>query len=105
MRNILLTLAAVCLPTAHAFLPAPALTHVSARSNVVSGVSALSMMRHRCKTPHLALPADQRKALMRSLTTEVIRHGRITTTLARAKAIRSSVSIKFEIWVPFDFSC
>jgi hypothetical protein len=28
---------------------------------------------------------------MRSLTTEVIRHGRITTTLARAKAIRGSV--------------
>eukprot|EP00291_Cryptomonas_curvata_P024608 CAMPEP_0172163446 /NCGR_PEP_ID=MMETSP1050-20130122/7277_1 /TAXON_ID=233186 /ORGANISM="Cryptomonas curvata, Strain CCAP979/52" /LENGTH=101 /DNA_ID=CAMNT_0012833639 /DNA_START=141 /DNA_END=443 /DNA_ORIENTATION=+ len=49
------------------------------------------MMRHRCKTPQLSLPADQRKALMRSLTTEVIRHGRITTTLARAKAIRGSV--------------
>eukprot|EP00629_Pelagomonadales_sp_RCC1024_P016662 CAMPEP_0119259382 /NCGR_PEP_ID=MMETSP1329-20130426/223_1 /TAXON_ID=114041 /ORGANISM="Genus nov. species nov., Strain RCC1024" /LENGTH=150 /DNA_ID=CAMNT_0007258761 /DNA_START=63 /DNA_END=515 /DNA_ORIENTATION=- len=33
----------------------------------------------------LALPADQRKALLRSLTTEAIRHGRITTTHTRAK--------------------
>ena len=33
----------------------------------------------------LALPADQRKALLRSLTTECIRHGRITTTHVRAK--------------------
>ncbi len=52
-------------------------------------------MRHRCKTPQLSLPADQRKALMRSLTTEVIRHGRITTTLARAKAIRGSVRFPY----------
>jgi large subunit ribosomal protein L17 len=28
---------------------------------------------------------------MRALTTEVIRHGRITTTLHRAKAIRGEV--------------
>ena len=39
----------------------------------------------------LGLPADQRKALLRSLTTEVIRHGRITTTLHRAKAVRGEV--------------
>ena len=39
----------------------------------------------------LSLPADQRKALLRSLTTEVIRHGRITTTLHRAKAVRGEV--------------
>jgi hypothetical protein len=30
----------------------------------------------------LSLPADQRKALLRSLTTETIRHGRITTRAA-----------------------
>ena len=29
---------------------------------------------------------------MRALTTEVIRHGRITTTLHRAKAIRGEVT-------------
>jgi len=45
-------------------------------------------MRHRNKLKKLGLPADQRKALMRSLTTEVIRHGRIKTTLIRAKAVR-----------------
>jgi large subunit ribosomal protein L17 len=39
----------------------------------------------------LGLPADQRKALMRSLATEIIRHGQIKTTLIRAKAVRSEV--------------
>jgi large subunit ribosomal protein L17 len=48
-------------------------------------------MRHRCRVPQLGKPADQRKALMRALTTELIRHGRITTTKVRAKAIRSEV--------------
>lgn len=46
-------------------------------------------MRHRCRVPQLSKPADQRRALLRSLTTELIRHGKITTTLARAKALRS----------------
>jgi len=45
-------------------------------------------MRHRCRVPQLSKPADQRRALLRSLTTE-LRHGKITTTLARAKALRS----------------
>lgn len=48
-------------------------------------------MRHRCRVPMLGRPADQRKALLRSLTTEIIRHGRITTTLVKAKAVRSEV--------------
>ena len=48
-------------------------------------------MRHRCKVKMLGLPADQRKALMRSLATEIIRHGQIKTTLIRAKAVRSEV--------------
>ncbi|HEY9696508.1 MAG TPA: 50S ribosomal protein L17 [Trichocoleus sp.] len=46
-------------------------------------------MRHRCRVPQLGKPADQRKALLRALTTELIRHGRITTTKIRAKAVRS----------------
>jgi large subunit ribosomal protein L17 len=46
-------------------------------------------MRHRCRVPQLGKPADQRRALLRSLTTELIRHGRITTTKIRAKAVRS----------------
>ena len=39
----------------------------------------------------LSLPADQRKALLRSLTTETIRHGRITTTHTRAKEVQKHV--------------
>jgi len=46
-------------------------------------------MRHRCHVPQLGKPADQRKALLRALTTELIRHGRITTTKVRAKAVRT----------------
>ena len=34
-------------------------------------------------------PADQRKALLRGLTTQLIREGRVTTTRARAKALRN----------------
>jgi large subunit ribosomal protein L17 len=48
-------------------------------------------MRHGCRVPQLGKPADQRKALLRALTTEVIRHGRITTTKARARAVRGEV--------------
>lgn len=48
-------------------------------------------MRHRCRVPQLSKPADQRRALLRSLATELIRHGRITTTLTRAKAVRPEV--------------
>jgi large subunit ribosomal protein L17 len=48
-------------------------------------------MRHRCRVAQLGKPADQRKALLRALTTELIRHGRVTTTKTRAKAVRSEV--------------
>lgn len=48
-------------------------------------------MRHQCRVPQLGRPADQRKALLRSLATELIRHGQIQTTQARAKAVRSAV--------------
>lgn len=48
-------------------------------------------MRHRRRVPKLGKPADQRRALLRSLATELIRHGRVTTTKARAKAVRSQV--------------
>jgi large subunit ribosomal protein L17 len=48
-------------------------------------------MRHRCRVNQLGKPADQRKALLRALTTEVIRNGRITTTKIRALAVRSEV--------------
>jgi large subunit ribosomal protein L17 len=48
-------------------------------------------MRHRCRVKKLSKPTDQRRALLRSLATELIRHGRITTTLVRAKVRRSEV--------------
>ncbi|MEM6837731.1 MAG: 50S ribosomal protein L17 [Cyanobacteria bacterium P01_C01_bin.120] len=46
-------------------------------------------MRHGCRVPRLGKPADQRRALLRSLTTELIRNGQIKTTKVRAKAVRS----------------
>ena len=48
-------------------------------------------MRHQLRVPKLGRPADQRKALLRGLTTQLIREGRVTTTKARAKAIREEV--------------
>ena len=46
-------------------------------------------MRHQLRVPLLSKPADQRKALLRGLTTQLIREGRVTTTKARAKALRT----------------
>ncbi len=48
-------------------------------------------MRHRCRVPQLGKPADQRKALLRSLATALLQNGQIKTTQARAKAVRSEV--------------
>ena len=46
-------------------------------------------MRHQLRIPLLSKPADQRKALLRGLTTQLIREGRVTTTKSRAKALRN----------------
>ena len=75
---------------ANAFLTLPSFAQVTNRAPA-SAVSSLTMVSPGKVMPKLGLPADQRKALLRGLTTEVIRHGRITTTLARAKAIREKV--------------
>ena len=45
-------------------------------------------MRHRCKVDHLGKPADQRKAMIRSMATSLFTHDEITTTLIRAKALK-----------------
>tara|TARA_B100000700_G_scaffold329793_1_gene452889 strand:- start:1067 stop:1417 length:351 start_codon:yes stop_codon:yes gene_type:complete len=45
-------------------------------------------MRHQKRLSLLGRPADQRKALLRGLTTQLIQEGRVTTTKARAKALR-----------------
>lgn len=49
------------------------------------------MIDHGNGFKRLGRAADQRKALLRNLTTEVIRHGRIRTTLVKAKALRKPV--------------
>lgn len=48
-------------------------------------------MRHGRRVPKLNRPPDQRRALLRSLTTQLLKHGRIKTTRARASAMRKYV--------------
>ena len=48
-------------------------------------------MRHQLRVPQLGRPGDQRKASLRGLATQLIREGRVTTTKARAKALRDEV--------------
>ena len=50
----------------------------------------VGMIRHRVKKHRLNRPSDQRKALVRGLTTHLLRNGRIKTTRAKAKAIVKS---------------
>merc|ERR1719387_2589783 len=50
----------------------------------------VAMIRHGVKLKKLSRPADQRKALMRSLTTELVRHGRIRSTLVKCKEVRTT---------------
>jgi len=45
-------------------------------------------MRHQTKKHTLGKAQDQRKALLRSLATELFTHGEIKTTMARAKALQ-----------------
>ena len=45
-------------------------------------------MRHLKKKAHLNKPADQRLALLKSLSRGLLLNGQITTTLSRAKALR-----------------
>lgn len=45
-------------------------------------------MRHRAKRHRLGRAQDQRKAVLRSLATELLRHDEIITTMAKAKAVR-----------------
>ncbi len=48
-------------------------------------------MKHRRKTPKLKRNAAQRKALLSNQAASLITHGRIRTTLAKAKALRPVV--------------
>uniref|UniRef100_A0A0D6R5M2 Large ribosomal subunit protein bL17c n=1 Tax=Araucaria cunninghamii TaxID=56994 RepID=A0A0D6R5M2_ARACU len=49
------------------------------------------LMRHGKRVPKLNRPPDQRRALLRGLTTQLLRHGRIKTTRAKARAMRKWV--------------
>ncbi|KAJ4978291.1 hypothetical protein NE237_009071 [Protea cynaroides] len=48
-------------------------------------------MRHGRRVPKLNRPPDQRRALLRGLTTQLLKYGRIKTTRARASAMRKYV--------------
>jgi large subunit ribosomal protein L17 len=80
---LFIVLLVVCVAHVTAFAP-------SATSGAF-GRGQMSMMRHGKKMNRLSRPADQRKALLRGLTTEVVRHGRIRTTLVKARALRKEV--------------
>nr|AAP79156.1 ribosomal protein rpL17 [Bigelowiella natans] len=76
------------------------MTNVAPSINVAPSTSLMTRnldsetavnMRHKSGFKRLGRPQDQRKALIRGLVTEVLRHGRITTTTVRAKAIRRYV--------------
>src|SRR3989338_1439934 len=48
-------------------------------------------MRHLKKRNRLSLPADQRKAVLRTLANSFFKYGEIKTTLGRAKAVQREV--------------
>ncbi|TQD84905.1 hypothetical protein C1H46_029518 [Malus baccata] len=58
---------------------------------IIDNGGRVSAMRHGRKVPKLNRPPDQRKALLRGLTTQLLKHGRIKTTRARASAMRKYV--------------
>ncbi|KAJ9534190.1 hypothetical protein QJQ45_006996 [Haematococcus lacustris] len=85
--------------------PLPASRTVVTSSSVLSGLQLgqqselsivvapsngmrVTMMRHGNKVKHLGRPADQRKALIRGLVTQLLTHGAIRTTKIKAKVIR-----------------
>ncbi|KAL1816872.1 hypothetical protein DCAR_0521274 [Daucus carota subsp. sativus] len=58
---------------------------------IIDNGGRISMMRHGRRVPKLNRPPDQRKALLRGLTTQLLKYGRIKTTRARASAMRKHV--------------
>ena len=88
MAALKLVVLSVCVALASAFVPMSApLSRPAVASPACSGIV---MIRHANKLKKLNRPADQRKALLRGLTTELIRHGRIKTTTIRCKELRKT---------------
>ncbi|KAF9614859.1 hypothetical protein IFM89_020956 [Coptis chinensis] len=58
---------------------------------IIDNGGRIYAMRHGRKVPKLNRPPDQRKALLRGLITQLLKHGRIKTTRARASAMRKFV--------------
>ncbi|KAL3649225.1 60S ribosomal protein L17 [Castilleja foliolosa] len=58
---------------------------------VIDNGGRFSAMRHGRKVPKLNRPPDQRRALLRGLTTQLLKYGRIKTTRARASALRKYI--------------
>lgn len=48
-------------------------------------------MRHKKKTPHLSRTSSHRKSMFANMAVSLIMHKRITTTLAKAKALRGYI--------------
>ena len=61
-------------------------------------------MKHKISQNKLSRGSSQRKALLRNLVTDTIKHGRITTTKARAKEARPLVEKMITIAKNKDFN-
>ena len=48
-------------------------------------------MRHQCKINHLSRKTAHRKAMIANMASSLVKHGRIQTTLAKAKVLRPFV--------------
>ena len=61
-------------------------------------------MRHKLSKNKLSRSSSQRKALLRNLVSDTIRHGKITTTKARAKEARPILEKMITIAKTKDFN-
>ncbi|XP_055831114.1 50S ribosomal protein L17, chloroplastic-like [Solanum dulcamara] len=58
---------------------------------IIDNSGRVFSMRHGRKVPKLNRPPDQLRALLSGLTTQLLKHGHIKTTKARARAVRKYV--------------
>ncbi|KAG4920448.1 hypothetical protein JHK84_049301 [Glycine max] len=75
------------------FLSAPSSEYTGCDHSftIIDNGGRVTAMRHGRRVPKLNRPPDQRRALIRGLTTQLLKYGRIKTTRARASAIRKYV--------------